>query len=190
MKIIGVTGGTGSGKSLLAHELVKCGATVIDADKISRQVSKSGGKAFDEIVLAFGSGILTSDGEINRKALSKIVFNDTDKLKLLENITHKHIFNEMKKQLDCCKTKIVVLDVPLLFSCNFPIKCDVTVAVTADLDARLKRIMERDNISLEMAKARIKNQLCDEDYCRQADICFLNNGDIKAVREFAASLCL
>ncbi len=189
MKIIGITGGTGAGKSVLSREFEKCGATVIDADRISRQVSAVGGAAYDEIISNFGKKILAPNGEIDRKILGGIVFADSDKLKLLEDITHKHIFDEMKNQLKMCKTDIAVLDVPLLFNCNFPIKCDFTVAVVADMNARLKRIMLRDNISEEMAMARMKNQLSNDEYVRLADVCFENNGDIKAIEEFAKKLC-
>ncbi len=189
MKIIGITGGTGAGKSILSKALEKCGATVIDADKISRQVASVGGTAFDEIVSYFGKDILMKNGEIDRKLLGNIVFNDINKLAALDEITHKHIFEEMEKQLKFCKTDIVVLDVPLLFSCDFPIKCDKTVAVIADDEIRLKRIMNRDNISDKMARARMNNQFSNETYRQMADICFENNGDVSAVEDFAKKLC-
>ncbi len=188
MKIIGITGGTGAGKSVLSAALAKYGATVIDADKISRQVSAAGGAAFDEIVSYFGKEILNQDGEIDRKVLGNIVFNSLKDLAALDEITHKHIFEEMQKRLDACKTDVAVLDVPLLFSCDFPIKCDVTVAVIADDAVRLKRIMQRDNISEEMARARMNNQFSNEAYRRLADVCFENNGDAAVLEEFAKKL--
>lgn len=190
MKVIGITGGTGAGKSVLAAELEKRGAKLVDADKISRQVTSVGGLAFDEIVSCFGQGVLTQKGEIDRKILGEIVFNNPQKLELLEKITHKHIFNEMQRQLDSCDSKVAVLDVPLLFNCDFPIKCDVTVAVIADPLIRLRRIMDRDNISEDAARARMKNQMDNETYKKLADICFENNGDIEKVKAFADSLCL
>lgn len=188
MKIIGITGGTGAGKSVLSKELAKLGATVIDADKVARQVSAVGGAAYDEIISAFGEKILTKKGDIDRKVLGSIVFKDAEKLVLLEKITHKHIFEEMKKQLEQCRTRVAVLDVPLLFNRDFPIKCDVTVAVIADPEVRLMRIMARDNISEDAARARMKNQLSNEEYRRLADICFENNGDMVLIENFAKSL--
>ncbi len=188
MKIIGITGGTGAGKSVLSNALEKCGATIIDADKISRQVSAVGGAAYGEIVSSFGKEILMSSGEIDRKVLGKIVFAYPQKLELLEKITHKHIFEEMQNQIDRCATNVAVLDVPLLFSSDFPFKCDVTVAVIADPDVRCRRIMARDNITEDMARARMKNQLSNDEYRSLADLCFENSGSIKKVEEFAKSL--
>ncbi len=190
MKIIGITGGTGAGKSVLSAELEKLGARVIDADKISRQVTAVGGAAFDKIVDCFGQGILASDGVIDRKVLGGIVFSDPQKLELLEKITHKHIFDEMQLQLDNCDANMAVLDVPLLFDCDFPIRCDLTVAVIADPEVRLRRIMSRDNISEDAARARMKNQMSNEEYQQLADICFENNGDITKAEEFAKGLMI
>ena len=189
MKIIGVTGGTGAGKSSLCEELKKCGATIIDCDHISRSVTKSDGAAFGEIVEAFGAGMLAADGELNRKALAAVVFNDEKKLELLNKITHKHIFAEMQKQLDECTTSVAVMDVPLLFNADFPFKCDLTVAVLADPEVRLKRIMSRDGISKTAALERMKNQMTDDEYKALADVCFINDDNPEKIREFAEELC-
>lgn len=188
MKIIGITGGTGAGKSALSAELKRLGATVIDADLISRGVSKNGGAAFEEIVMSFGTDILDKSGEIDRKKLGKIVFENPQKLELLESITHKHIFERMQQEIDLCKSDIAVLDVPLLFQCDFPIKCDLTVAVIADEETRIKRIMNRDGITKDAAVARIKNQLSNDEYKALADVCFENNGTAKEIKKFAEAL--
>ena len=189
MKIIGVTGGTGAGKSSLCDELKKCGATVLDCDRISRNVPKNDGSAFDEIIEVFGEEMLAADGELNRKALAAVVFNDEQKLELLNKITHKHIFAEMQKQLDECKTHVAVMDVPLLFNADFPFKCDLTVAVLATPELRLERIMSRDGISETAALERMKNQMTDDEYKNLADVCFVNDGNPEKVREFAKELC-
>ncbi len=173
---------------MLSAKLKELGATVVDADLISRQVSQKGGAAYAEIVDAFGEGILNEVGEINRQELGKIVFSDRQKLELLEEITHKHILRTMQDEVEECKTPVVILDVPLLFQCDFPIKCDLTVAVIADREVRISRIMERDGVSREMALARIKNQIADDDFMVLADMVFENNGDIKKMEEFANNL--
>ncbi len=188
MKIIGITGTTGAGKSVVCEEFRLRGAEIIDADKISREVSKRNGAAFDEIVGEFGKEILMENGEINRKILGGIVFNDEKSLKKLNAITHKHIFNEMEKRISKSKAQIVVLDVPLLFQSDFPFKCDFTVAVIAPPEVRIKRIMERDKITRDAALLRMKNQQSDEEYAELADICFENNGDLKKVTEFVDCL--
>lgn len=187
MKIIGITGGSGAGKSTVCAELKKRGALIIDADKISREVSARGGAAFDEIVGAFGEEIL-SGGEIDRKRLGGIVFADREKLDTLNKITHKHIFAEMKRQLSGCRAAVAVLDVPLLFQDDFPIKCDLTVAVTAPHDVRIERIMRRDGIDRGAAEARLKNQISDAQYAELADMCFENNGTEDRLAELADRL--
>ena len=184
MRIIGITGPTGAGKSTVCDELKKRGAEIIDADRISREVSRKNGEAFDEIVECFGKDILKADGEIDRKKLAGIVFNDKEKLGLLNSITHKHIFNHMRERISDSKRDVVVLDVPLLFQSDFPFKCDLTVAVIASPEVRTKRIMERDGISCEQATARMKNQMSNSEYMVLADRCFQNDGDINAVAEF------
>ncbi len=188
MKIIGVTGGTGSGKSTLCAILGELGTTVVDADKIAREVTLKGGAAYPEIVREFGTGILDDNGEIVRKALGDIVFNDSKKLELLEKITHKHIFREMEAAIEASMASVVVLDVPLLFQCDFPFNCDLTVAVIADENVRINRIMKRDGLSEAQAKDRIRNQLSDAEYCQFADVVCENNGNSEDMMEFAKKI--
>lgn len=188
MKIIGITGGIGSGKSTLCAELKKLGAQVIDSDRISRDITQKGRPALLEIADAFGREVIGINGELERKKLGNIVFNDPQKLKKLNQITHKYIFEEMKRQMDEATASVVVLDVPLLFQCDFPIKCDLTIAVLADREVRIKRIMERDGVDREAALLRMKRQLTDSDYRRLADVCFENNGGFDKIVDFANSL--
>ena len=188
MRIIGVTGGTGSGKSTLCSCLVELGATVIDADKIAREVTLKDGAAYPEIVREFGNGILDENGEIIRKALGDIVFNDSKKLELLEKITHKYVFREMEIAIATCKSAVLVLDVPLLFQCDFPFKCDLTVAVIADEIVRIDRIVMRDGLSEAQARDRIRNQLSEAEYRRRADVVFENNQNPDDAMEFAKKI--
>lgn len=180
MKVIGISGGTGAGKSTVCAELKKRGAEIIDADAIARQVVKKDGPAFNEVVEAFGKNIVDESGELDRRALGKIVFNDSEKLALLNKITHKHIYDEMQKRLKECRSEFAVLDVPLLFGTDFPFRCDLTVAVVAREDIRLKRIMARDKIDRNTAEGRMKNQMTNEEYARFADICVENNDGVGA----------
>lgn len=175
MKIIGVTGGIGSGKSTACREFELLGAKVIDADKVAHKVSEKGGSAYDEIAGYFGKDILLESGELDRKKLAKIVFSDRKKLSVLNEITHKHIFDEMQREVALSKEDVVVLDVPLLFSPDFQIKCNLTIAIIADEEKRIKRVMERDGLSREEVAARIQNQLSNEEYKKLADICIVNN---------------
>ena len=188
MKIIGITGGSGSGKSLFCGFLAELGAAVIDADEIAHRVIKRGGAAFDETVSAFGSGILDENGEIDRKRLGKIVFSDQKKLSLLNEITHRHIFREMSEEARRVGDGMVLLDVPLLFADDFPIKCDLSVAVIAQHEVRISRIAERDGISKEDAAARIASQMSDEETAARADICVDNSRGIDELKAKAARI--
>ena len=189
MKIIGITGGTGAGKSSVCAEIKKYGAEIIDCDVIARQVVEKGMPALAEIVEAFGEEVLLPDGSLNRRKVSGIVFSDKQKLEKLNEITHRHIFEEMRRRMSATSAQIVVLDVPLLFQCDFPFECDITVAVIADREVRIERIMKRDGIDRAMAEARIANQLSDKEYSERADVCFVNNGDGDSIKEFVKTLC-
>ncbi len=182
MKIIGITGGIGSGKSTVSYEFKKLGATVVDADSISRMVTAKDGYAYPEIIQTFGKEILLENGELDRKKLAKLVFSDKNKLNVLNKITHKYIFEEMERQIDNAETEILVLDVPLLFSNDFPIKCDLKIAVIADEELRIRRVKNRDGLNTEEIQARMKNQLADEDYIKLADVCIVNE-DLCETRE-------
>lgn len=192
MKIIGITGGIGSGKSTVCAFFKELGATVIDADEISRSVTKKTGSAYGETVEFFGRDILLESGEIDRKRLAKIVFLDKEKLKVLNEITHKHIFEEMNMRINGAKTKVVVLDVPLLFSADFKIKCDLKIAVIAPKELRLIRAARRDNCKTADIEARMKNQMSDEEYRARADMCIVNDDLAKTkeqVKKIYESVC-
>ncbi len=183
MKIIGVTGGIGAGKSLACSLFAECGGMVIDADKIAREVMAQGQPAYRETVSVFGKDILLPDGEIDRKALAAIVFNDTAQLECLNQITHKHIFDEMRRQLNAImQDGIAILDVPLLFSKDFPFICDKTVAVLAEQEIRVQRVMARDKTDRESVLNRINSQLTNEEYRQLADICIENSDGAEDLR--------
>lgn len=182
MKVIGITGGTGAGKSTVCAELARLGAETADADKIAHEVSDPGGAAYAELVREFGSEILCDGGRIDRKKLGRIVFSDREKLKKLNEITHKYVYAELQKRIDGCRADVIVLDVPLLFEKGSPIRYDLTVAVTADSETRLARIMARDGIDRDAALARMKNQMTDSEYARLADLCVENGADADAAQ--------
>lgn len=183
MKVIGVTGGIGAGKSVACAMFAECGGTVIDADKIAREVMEQGRPAYSETVSAFGKDILQPDGEIDRKELAAIVFSDSARLEKLNAITHKHIFEEMRRRLDEIPQEgIAVLDVPLLFSSDFPFDCDRTVAVLAEREVRIARVKERDGMDRESVLRRMSSQLSDEEYRRLADVCIDNSDGADILR--------
>lgn len=177
MKIIAITGGTGSGKTTVCKMFKALGAEVADADKIARESEKAGGAAYKEIKEFFGEDIILKNGEINRKELAKTVFSDKKKLKALNSIVHKYVFAEIKSKIENCTSDVICLDVPLLFSSDFPIKYDFSVGITADFEERIKRVCKRDGISRKEVIDRIKNQISDEELFEKADFIIENNNE-------------
>lgn len=177
MVVIGLTGGSGSGKSTIAGLMRQRGINVIDADKIGRIVVRKGEPALDEIAKEFGSGMLKGDGTLDRKKLAQVVFTSREKLKKLNEITHKYITEIVKKELAASSTDISVIDAAVLKESGIQDMCDYVIAAIADKDVRIERIMERDGISEEEAKNRINSQDPDAKYIQYADFVINNSGD-------------
>ncbi len=189
MRIIGVTGGIGSGKSTVARIIASHGARVIDADEIARSIVKKGSKVLEEIADFFGTGILTADGELDRKKLAAIVFNERSLLEKLNEITHKHVIDLMEKKLEEYREngeKTVVLDVPIPVERGFLDLVDEVWVVTADRDTRISRIMQRSGLSREAAEARINAQMSDDEYLELADRVIFNNGSVEELEKIVA----
>lgn len=157
-KIIGLTGGSGSGKSTVAAALKKLGVFVIDCDKVAHENMLRGAVAYNDIVDEFGSTILTPTGEIDRKRLGNIVFNDKAALERLNRITHKHIAYKVKELIKNSDNKNIVIDAPLLRQAGLDSLCDEIWITDAPYNVRLDRIMERDKITRAEAESRLKNQ--------------------------------
>lgn len=156
-KIIGLTGGSGSGKSAVADALKKLGCFVIDCDKIAHENMAKGGIAYDEILCGFGSEILLPDGEIDRKKLGQIVFNDSAQLDRLNKITHKHIIARVRELAENA-AGTVIIDAPLLRQTGLDALCDEVWITDAPAEVRVQRIMERDGITRQAAQSRINSQ--------------------------------
>lgn len=177
MVIIGLTGGSGSGKSTVAGLLKQRGYNIIDADKISRAVVEKGKPALKEIVDEYGEGVLLENGELDRKKLGSIVFADRGELLKLNKITHKYITEIVKQQLKDSKSDISVIDAAALKESGIIDMCDHVIAVIADKDVRVKRIMKRDGVDEKSALARINAQEPDAKYIQYADFVINNSGD-------------
>lgn len=181
--IVAITGGTGSGKSYISSIMEELGSFIIDADEIAHEIILKGYDAYEEIIDIFGVGILDEFGEINRKELGKIVFNDKEKLKLLNECTHKHIERIIIEQAQRVQNEdeegTIVIDVPILDE-NSPIYkiCERIIVISAPLGDRINRIVKRDNISDEDALARINSQKKFEEYRSMSHYIIDNNSDI------------
>ena len=159
---IGLTGGTGCGKTTVCSILQKYNAYIIDADKIAHSVIQKGEKAYFEIINYFGSYILDNDEQINRRKLGEIVFNDKEKLVYLNKITHKYIVEEIINKINFIKNEkkynYIVIDAPLLIETNLHKIVDTVWIVHCSLETRLKRLKKRDNLSEDILLKRINNQ--------------------------------
>lgn len=176
--VIGLTGGSGSGKSTVSAILKELGMFIIDSDKIAHDIIKKGNNAYNEVVELFGTNILDGIGEIDRKTLANIVFKDKSKLLLLTNCTHKYIISEIKQLINNNIDREIVIDAPLLIEAGLNKITDEVWAVYADMDIRIERIVKRDNISYKQAEDRITCQMSWNELCSYADVIIYNNKGI------------
>lgn len=184
--VLGVTGGIGSGKSTVSFILREMGAAVIDADKISREVVMPGEKALVELTEVFGRDILDAGGQLQRKKLADIVFNNNEKLQKLNDILHKYVADRIKdnvKEQQINKTQIIVIDAPIPIKTGFLNLCNRVWTVTADRALRIKRIMDRSGMSYDEAVSRINSQLDEQEYINIADTVIYNNDDYSHLKE-------
>ena len=176
--LIGLTGGIASGKSLVAGELKRLGAHLIDADEIAREVVKTGLPAYNEIVKEFGEKILNPDKTINRKELGRIVFSNPELRKRLEQITHPRIRKKIEAEISAIKAKnpkaVIVVDAALLIEGGLYKKMDKVIVVYADEKTQIKRLTERDGLAIEDAKNRISAQMPLKEKKKYADFVIEN----------------
>ncbi len=175
--IVGLTGGIGSGKSSAASCFLQHGAVVIDADEISRNLTAPDSPVIRELAAKFGTGILTSDGSLDRAALAEIVFGNTASLSALNEIMHPKIRAEVLSRIaDVDPSEIVVYDMPLLVETNSVDICDAVVVIDLDVDRQVERLVANRDMSAEQAIARINNQSSREERNLAATWIINNNG--------------
>ncbi len=163
LKIIGLTGNSGSGKSYVANQLKEQGAFVLDADALARYIVEQGKPAYNEIVSCFGENVLDENKNINRKALAEIVFTNVEKRLKLEEITHKQVLKEMFLQIESISHenttyKYIVIDAPLLIEAGIHKFCNEVWITYASEEVRLQRVIRRDGISRQHAVKRFESQ--------------------------------
>ena len=172
MRVIGLTGKTGAGKSTVAAFLKEKGCFIIDGDKIARDILLPGEPAVKELAEAFGEDIILPDGNIDRKKLAARAFADAESTDRLNRITHPRITERFIKERDTAERdgyKIAVIDAAALLESDCKRLCSYFVVVTAPEEIRLERILRRDGITKEQAMTRINAQKSDEYYFSQAD---------------------
>lgn len=186
MIIVGLCGGSGSGKGSVCAVFEKNGFPTIDTDEVYHRLVSTDSECLKELASEFGQGIV-KDGALDRRALADIVFSadpSGQRLAALNKIAHKHVLNEAGRLIEEYSQegcRIAVVDAPLLFESGFDKKCDITVAVLAERDIRIKRIMARDNITYPEAERRIDAQHTDEWLRAHADRTVENNSDTEAL---------
>ena len=186
MKIIGLCGGSGSGKGAVGKIFSENGYFTIDTDKVYRDITDNTSRCLDALVCEFGGDILNSAGTLNRKALADIVFSDKVKLRRLNAITHKFVLERVRDiitELPPDKYVGAVVDAPLLYESGFDKECDYVIAVVADMELRVNRIISRDGIEREAAYKRINSQISDDHIGALADFVIDNNGDLSMLKD-------
>ncbi len=182
MMVVGLTGGIAAGKSTVTEYLRKLGAAIIDADKISKELTEVGSPTLHEIADAFGKDILDVSGCLNRKKLAERIFKSTTEREKLNIILHPRIFQEIKERIAYYRTKsdvpLIVLDVPLLLETGMQSMADEVWVVAVSPEVQLARLMERDGITKEMARDRIASQMPLEEKIKLADRVIDNSGGI------------
>lgn len=182
MFIIGLTGGFGSGKTTVAKMFKDYGAKVIDADIITRQLLEPGGKCVKKVAKVFGHVIL-NEGKIDRNALAKIVFHDPRELKKLTDILYPIGLKEVKKIIAEGKnTKLIVLDVPLLFESGWDNLADVTIAVQSNQNIQIQRLQKRTGLSKADIIRRLECQMPVKERLQRADIIIDNRKTLNQTR--------
>ena len=176
IKIIGLTGQSGAGKTTISSYLLSKGFAVIDADKVSREVLSTN-ECKKEIAKFFGKEVFLKNGDIDRKKLAKKAFSAPENIETLNKIMHPKILKRIKlllKEYELTQKK-VILDVPLLFETELDKICDAVIAVLADENLRLERIISRDKIDQDTAKMRFYIQNEDAFYKNKADFVIFND---------------
>ncbi len=191
MKIIGLCGGSGAGKTVAAAAIHALGGAVVDTDLVYRELCVAGSACLSEIADAFGEGALTESGELNRPEVAKIIYGSAEKRAELNAITHKYIKADTARLIAehkiAGKTAVIV-DAPLLFESGFDRMCDCTVGVVAELEARVARIVTRDGLDDATARRRIASQDSDETLYKKCDYIIENNGSLPELFEKASAL--
>ncbi|BCI60026.1 dephospho-CoA kinase [Solibaculum mannosilyticum] len=190
--ILGLTGPTGSGKSTIASMLRQRGFAVVDADQVAREVMEPGSPVLVRLQDVFGRDVLEKDGSLNRKKLAARAFASPQSTKILNDITHSAILEEMERHLASLQEegeRRILLDVPLLFESGSDKMCHMTAAVLAPKETRLARIIERDGLTRSEALHRMGIQPEDDFYRKRADILLTNQGDAKELEIQVDALC-
>ena len=185
MLTIGLTGGIGSGKSVVADLLREQGATIIDADRLGHEAYTPNSEAWRQVVAAFGEGILTAEGEIDRRKLGAIVFSDPAQLERLNGIMHPlmaGMVQQRKVQLSEASVAVAVVEAAVLFEAGWETLVDEVWTTVAPDDVVIERLRQRNGLNAQEASKRINSQMSSEDRIRRSDVVIENASDLAALQ--------
>lgn len=191
IKIVGITGPSGSGKSLLCKYVSESGIPCINADEVYHSMLTPPSECLLAIREAFGADVLNEDGSLDRATMSKYVFSDQAKLDLLNRTVLPLVIKKIKSiisELEKSGNSFVVVDAPTLIESRFNEECDLVVSVIASAETRISRIQKRDSISFDKAKLRISAQKPNEFYVSASDIVLTNDSNERNFLNQAAEL--
>jgi len=188
MKIIGITGPTGAGKTTALRALAELGAEILDCDAVYHELLETGAPLRSALTERFGTGILDQTGKIDRKQLGNIVFQNAEALADLDRITHRFILAELDRRIDRAAEEgrpAVAIDAIALIESGIGERCDAVVCVLAPEEVRVRRIMAREGVGEDYARRRVAAQKGEEFFRAHAD-CILENSGAESREEFAA----
>jgi dephospho-CoA kinase len=190
MRVLGLTGGIGSGKSVVDAIFAQLGAELIDADALAREVVEPGQPALEEIVTTFGGEMLLPDGRLDRARLGSLIFGDAAARARLNAITHPRIRQRMSEEVAARAGRpgVLVLDIPLLLENSRTGDIEKVIVVWVDRATQLQRLMQRDRLTAEQANQRIAAQMSLDEKRRRADYVIDNSGTEARTRQQVESI--
>ena len=191
MRIIGLTGGIACGKSNVSETLRELGATIVDGDVLSRELTAPGGAALPAIRAAFGEGVFHPDDTLNRRALGAAIFGNDDARAALDNIMQPMLLDMIHRCIDdACRAgaEFCVLDMPLLYEVGLDRLCDRVWCVYIPEETQLARLMARDGFTHEEALARLRSQMPASEKAQRADVVIDTSGSISYTKGMIPAL--
>lgn len=191
-KVIGLTGGIGTGKSTVSELLAVHGFKIVDADVAAREAVEKGSEGLEQVRQVFGDEAIDENGEMNRKYIGEIVFNDDKMREKLNQIIHPIVRTLMEKQKEVYLKEgyNVIMDIPLLFENNLQDTVDETWLVYASESIQVERLMERNDLTQEEAKARVYSQISIDKKRRMADRVIDNRGTLLELKQNLEALLM
>lgn len=182
--LVGITGGIGSGKSLVSKMLIDCGYPVLDADSISKELVNSDPKIKSSLIKEFGE-LTYNENKLNAKYLSDKVFGDEKKLKTLNSITHPIIIKKIEELAAelALNNKIIFVESALIFEADFEDIFDYLILIYTEKDKRIERVIERDKVSRKEVEKRINSQITDDEKKGLVDFAIQNNSTIDELKK-------